>query len=680
MRVLNFTIIQLTVFLTVGICLGYLRRIPLVTSACFLAASIVTLAVLYVLTRKTTDQKLWFNFATWIAMVSIGVFSVNCHNPKNKVSHYTNSAAFKENTLGTLNLQVYQHLKSSAYYHKYYANIQAIGSSTVSGKLLLRIPKTQTDSILNIGDIFIANAKIAPLTRPLNPGQFDYAEYLERQYVYHQITLNSASLHKLNQQTFSILRLSHKFKAHVITNLKLYRFKPDTLAVINALFLGERKDINSTLQSAYTNAGVVHILALSGLHIGLIVVFLNFILRPLNRVPSGRLLKIGFIVLVLWSFAFISGLSASVVRAVTMFSILSIGTHLKRPTNIYNTLASSIFIILLFNPLLLFDIGFQLSYVAVFAIVSIDPILYKLWQPKHWLLNVYWHTLTVTVSAQIGILPISLYYFHKFSGLFFISNLIIIPFLSIVIGFGILVITAAIIGVLPNFIARIFEALIHGMNAITIRISQYEAFIFENISFNILYLITAYTFIISIYFLILKRNFKRLSLALCATIFMLLSFIYTDYTLPQKQFIVFNKYRSSLIGLVSRDTIRVIVSDRKLPSLEPPSAIKDFMVKRHVKTYIRGEMQPLYALNTETLLVVDSLCVYNVKAFKPDYVLLTASPKLNLERLITTLKPKCIIADGSNYRSYIALWRSICKTHKTPFHFTGVDGAFVWSN
>ncbi|TYA81458.1 ComEC/Rec2 family competence protein, partial [Seonamhaeicola marinus] len=230
--------------------------------------------------------------------------------------------------------------------------------------------------------------------------------------------------------------------------------------IINALFLGQRQNIDRAIYTNYTNAGAIHILAVSGLHVGIIFLILNFLFKPIERLKKGYLIKTIFLLTTLWGFAVIAGLSASVTRAVTMFSIVAIAVNLKRPTNVYNTLAISIFVILLFKPLFIFDVGFQLSFLAVFAIVAIEPMLNKLWKPKNKLLKIYWQTLTVTISAQFGIIPISLFYFHQFPGLFFISNLVIIPLLGFILGFGILIILLASINVLPQFLADAFGFII----------------------------------------------------------------------------------------------------------------------------------------------------------------------------------------------------------------------------
>ena len=359
-----------------------------------------------------------------------------------------------------------------------------------------------------------------------------------------------------------------------------------------------------------------------------------------------------------------------------MFSIVTLGLNLNRPTNIFNTLAISILVLLLFKPMFLFDVGFQLSYLAVFAIVIIDPILYKLWQPRNWVLDKYWHTITITFAAQFGIIPISLFYFHQFPGLFFLSNLVIIPILGIVLGFGILVILLAVLNMLPNIIAALFGTIIGWMNTFIAWVAHQEQFLFKDIPFNLLYVIGFYFLIISAFKLFFKKNYKNLRLLLFSLVMIQVIFIYTEYCKPNQQFIVFHKSRYSIIGNATKNTIKISSDLDSLTKIKN-NIIRDFKVENHISTSVEDSMRSIYILNHKKLLVIDSLGVYNLKTFQPDYVLLRQSPKINLNRMIDSLKPKHIIADGSNYKSYIEHWETICNKRKLPFHQTSKKGAFI---
>jgi competence protein ComEC len=464
MKLLNFTIIKLTFCLILGIVLGYSLNIPVHISAIGTLTILVLLFILLTRSKKRFSQNIWFGCVAFLAMVLVGILTVNLHNQKNFTNHYSNSISKSLDELHTVTFRIREVLKPGNYYDKYVIDILEINGNKAIGKSLLNIKKDSISNNLKVDDIFVARTNFKNLIDPLNPGQFNYKNYLKKKYIYHQLFVENTALLQLSTKHTTIFGLANNIRAHVNAKLKPYNFKPDELAIINALLLGQRQDISEKVYTSYTNAGAIHILAVSGLHVGIILLILSVALKPLERLKHGKLIKTILLVLMLWSFAIIAGLSASVTRAVTMFSIVAIGMNLNRPTNIYNTLAISILVILLIKPLFLFDVGFQLSYLAVLAIVTIDPVLYKLWQPKNWLLDKYWHTFTITIAAQFGIIPISLYYFHQFPGLFFISNLVIIPFLGVVLAFGVLIMLLAVLNVLPKIIASLFGSVISWMN------------------------------------------------------------------------------------------------------------------------------------------------------------------------------------------------------------------------
>jgi competence protein ComEC len=676
MKLLNFTIIKLTFCLILGIVLGYSLNIPVHISAIGTLTILVLLFILLTRSKKRFSQNIWFGCVAFLAMVLVGILTVNLHNQKNFTNHYSNSISKSLDELHTVTFRIREVLKPGNYYDKYVIDILEINGNKAIGKSLLNIKKDSISNNLKVDDIFVARTNFKNLIDPLNPGQFNYKNYLKKKYIYHQLFVENTALLQLSTKHTTIFGLANNIRAHVNAKLKPYNFKPDELAIINALLLGQRQDISEKVYTSYTNAGAIHILAVSGLHVGIILLILSVALKPLERLKHGKLIKTILLVLMLWSFAIIAGLSASVTRAVTMFSIVAIGMNLNRPTNIYNTLAISILVILLIKPLFLFDVGFQLSYLAVLAIVTIDPVLYKLWQPKNWLLDKYWHTFTITIAAQFGIIPISLYYFHQFPGLFFISNLVIIPFLGVVLAFGVLIMLLAVLNVLPKIIASLFGSVISWMNNFIGWVAHQEGFLFQDIPFNILYVLGFYGLTIAFFKWFFKKNYTNLKLLLIAVILLQCIFIYTEYSKPEKQFIVFHKSRYSLIGDTHNNKITFSHDFDSIITLNT-NVIRDYAVKHHLKTEEQQNIAPIYNLNNKILLVVDSLGVYNVTRFKPDYVLLRQSPKINLNRLIDSLKPKQIIVDGSNYKSYIEHWELICKKRKLPFHQTSKKGAFV---
>jgi len=303
-------------------------------------------------------------------------------------------------------------------------------------------------------------------------------------------------------------------------------------------------------------------------------------------------------------------------------------------------------------------------------------IQFFLWKPKNKILDIYWHTLTITISAQFGILPISLFYFHQFPGLFFVSNLLIVPLLGILLSFGILLILLAILNLLPQFLANVYGFIINWMNILVDWVSQQESFLFNDIPFNVWYVLASYILIITFFRLVFNRNFSNLKYFLIGLLCVQCVFIYTHFRKPSNEFVVFHKSRHSLVAHTNNDKT-LIGHDLDSVSKFINSSIKDYSVGNFIKHIKEDTLRPIYQLNDKILLVVDSLSVYKVKSFKPEYVLLRQSPKVNLNRLIDSIKPKQIIADGSNYKSYITRWELICKKRKLPFHQTGKNGAFT---
>lgn len=676
MQLLNFTIIKLTFCLIIGIIIGYFTKLPLDNTLYITFVLFVIVLLFFLIAKKQFIKSIWFGVSAFILMIFIGVLTTNFHNQKNFSNHYTQHISTETDTLKTITFRIREVLKPGNYYDKYVIDILNIEGNKVIGKSLLNIQKDSTQLPLRVDAIYINKTDFKDLIHPLNPHQFDYKNYLEKKYIYHQLFISNESLLKVSSNTHTLFGIANTIRDYINSKLKPYHFKPNELAIINALLLGQRQDISEEVYSSYTNAGAIHILAVSGLHVGIILLILSFILKPIERFKHGKLIKTILLVIFLWCFALIAGLSASVTRAVTMFSIVAIAMNLKRPTNIFNTLAISMFIILLFKPMFLFDVGFQLSYLAVFAIVTIDPLLYNLWKPKNKIIDIYWHTFTITVSAQFGIIPVSLYYFHQFPSLFFISNLVIIPFLGLILGLGILVILLAVLNILPQIIANIYGSIIGYMNSFVGWISKQESFLFKDIAFSLLYVLVSYLLIITFIKLVKKRDFANLKLFLIAIIVFQCAIIYTNYSKPGNEFIVFHKSRYSLFGNTSKNQIS-IAHDFDSLTLLKNNIIKDYTIGNHINTIEKDTFKSLYLLDRTKLLVIDSLGTYNVKSFTPDYVLLRQSPRINLNRLIDSIKPKCIIADGSNYKSYIERWEIICKKRKLPFHQTSKKGAFI---
>ena len=674
MKLLNFTIIKLTIFLVVGILLAHFLRLNFLTVLYITIGLVVLLGAYWLVLKSKINRSPLFGILAYLCMLGIGITSYNLQDETLRPQHYTHLNSSK--IYNTIVFQIEERLKPDVYNDKYIVAIKSFNDEVATGHLLINIKRDSILNRFNVDDVFFTSTELKPIQKPLNPHQFDYSEYLELKEVYHQLYLNSSTILQLSDSKSTIYGYADALRTKI--NLKLIEagFKKDALSIMNALLLGQRQTIDKTIYNNYVNSGTIHILAVSGLHVGILLWILNFIFRPLLYIKYGHFIRPFILVTILWSFAIIAGLSPSVTRAVAMFSIISIAMHLKRPTNIYNTLVISAFLILLFKPTFLFSVGFQMSYLAVLGIVSVQPIIYKLWKPKYIIPDKLWQIFTVTLAAQAGVVPISLFYFHQFPGLFFISNLVVIPFLGVILGFGLLVIALALIGFLPKPIVDIYSYIIDSLNNFIAWVAQFEDFLFRDIPFTIIQVICSYLIVVALVQVYKFRNFKWTAISLILIIgFQGINF----YNRSQNQntsFIIFNKSRYSMIGQKQNDKLTL---NHNLDSLKLKTdyVIKNYKVGESIDYIISDSLESVYQYKNKTILVIDSLAVYKGLTFKPNYILLRNSPRLNLNRLIDSLKPQQIIADASNYKSYLKRWKATCEHKKIPFHQTNEKGAFI---
>ncbi len=307
-----------------------------------------------------------------------------------------------------------------------------------SGRVLAYLSKDSLASTIKLGDRLILSNKFAEITNNKNPYEFDYKKYLRNQGIRRQAFLRAGDWQKIDSLKGNPVKLfAGNLRQKLLNLFKEKGLQGDEFAVASALTLGYRAALDEDIRRSYSSSGAMHVLAVSGLHVGIIYFVLNYLLKFLTKRKAGIVLRALLLLLGLWFYAFLTGLSPSVLRASTMFSFVIAGGALKRPANIYNTLAASAFFLVLMNPYILKAVGFQLSYMAVIGIVFFQPRIYKRIYIKNKLIDRMWALTCVSIGAQLGTFPLSLYYFQQFPNLFFITNLAVIPLATLILYSGI---------------------------------------------------------------------------------------------------------------------------------------------------------------------------------------------------------------------------------------------------
>lgn len=675
MKVLDFPLARITLWFVSGTLFSFYGKPAPQIVFILLAFAFAIFTITYFTSHPKTSSKKSFGIAVYLLSFLIGVTTPVIHTSSYQENNYMRQVG-NLNSKQTIEVVLRERLKDTELNHRYVGIITRLDQRESSGKILLNIRKNHFLHEFQIGTHLQLNTFLYQHQKPTNPDQFDYGAYLEKKSIQGYVFTSTSDIKIRNQIDKNIWYYSDMLRSKMIRNLEKSNFNKKELNVLAALILGQRQDISPEVLRDYQYAGAIHILSVSGLHVGFILLFLNSILNFLPKNRRNSYLKLIVILFSLWVFAVIAGLSPSVVRSVTMFSFVAIGMHLHRNTNIFHTLLVSILLILLFQPSFLFDVGFQLSYIALFFILWLQPLLAELWKPRNRILNYFWDILTVSFAAQIGALPLSTYYFHQFPGLFFVTNLIIIPFLSIIMALGIVVMILAAFGVVPYYLSKIVELSIYILNAIINKIASFEQFIIKDIPLNWTLLCSSYILIVAIIIWFKKPDFSKMTVALLAVILIQVTYLKTHLDINnQREWIVFNIKKSTLIAQRNGKNTTVYSFKNAKENEFRNKALNNYLVANSNTLKDWKSLKNTFYFNHQKILIVDSLGIIPQEHLA-NILILTQSPKINLNRLIKKQKPKAIVADASNFKTYIARWKATCEKEKIPFHATSEKGFY----
>ncbi len=665
----QFPLIKIALWFVGGILFATKIQMPIPVFITAISFCVISSVILLHISSSTL-QKTLFGFTLYGFAFAIGSTTHYIHTDTNDRAHYLYAITDNEQIL---HLTLRERLKPSQYADRYVAVVNQIDHKPTFGKILINLSASKDNRIFHIGSQLRVQGTISKHKAPRNPSQFDYGRYLTNKAIAAQLYTDVQSVKVNPKSAHDIWFYADRLRTNIISNLKGH-IKPNELAVLNALILGQQQDISSDTLKDFQYAGAVHILSVSGLHVGFLLIFLNLLLKPLPNHSKGRVLKFFIIVTFLWLFAVLAGLSPSVVRSVTMFSFVALGMCIRRGTNIFHTLVISIILILLFEPSFLFDVGFQLSYIALFFILWLQPALSALWTPKYKVVKYFWDIITVSVAAQVGALPLSIYYFHQFPGLFFVTNLLVIPFITIIMALGCLIMIMAALNYVPTSPAKTLEYAIYSMNEIIHFVASFESFIIQDIPLNMYLLLCFYLLIISTIIWYTKPSFNKLVFVGCSIITVQMAYLITLYEIQkQSELIVFHEKENTLLTVRNGQEINAYVSksDTKVAH-----SLQAYTTAQFSRLSQQKALRNTISFGKKRLLLIDSSGTYP-RRNNPDILILTQSPKMNLDRLLAKFRPEIVIADGSNYKSYAKRWEQTCSKQKIPFHFTSEKGFYI---
>ena len=673
MNFVNYLVIRFSILTSLGIVTAHFTEPE---SALFLKIPILLVGVLcinWLVIRDQLYQNSFFGIISYALFFAIGYGNYQSRLPAFQLNNYS-QASFEIGS-NVLQLKITDILKPGNYDQKYIAKVEAVNGISTAGSILVILSKDNNQNTLKIDDQLLTSTGLKSISKPLNPGQFNYSKYMESLGIHHQTQFKNQAILMRSVGSRTLRGQAERFRNYLLKKLNHISLGANERAIIQALVLGQKKDLNKELYRSYTDAGAAHILAVSGLHVGMIYFILKFLLSFLNKVKYGIVIKSVLLIFCLWLFAFVTGLSPSVTRAVTMFTIFSFAETINRESNTMNTLFLSFLILILINPLWLFHVGFQLSYLAVFSIILTQPKLRRYYRPRGNIDGFFWNIFTVSIGAQLGVLPLSLYYFHQFPGLFFITNLVVLPFIGILLGGGILLLILSTANLLPEQYVMTYNILILKLNEFIKWVASQDFFVLRNIHFSEGNTLTAYLLLMALILFWHKITYKNvLFLLITLSVFIGWS-IWEKIESSQSALIIFHKRKKSLIAHKNNKQFTLYTNDAH-SNFQTSYPIANYLVNGNINDYCTQTIPKVFKFRNTKVLIIDSLGVYS-KSFHKSIVVLTENSKVHLEHLINTICPKLIIADGSNYGSYVARWKNTCLQKKLPFHHTGTKGAYI---
>ncbi len=564
--------------------------------------------------------------------------------------------------------------------------IQGNKTIAVQGEALCYFTKMDSVPDLLPGDIILCNSNFLPIKNNGNMGEFDYKAYCRRKNILHSCFVSKYQFIKTNKQHLSLSILAAKWRILTINQLKKFIVTPAAIGIAEALLIGDRADIDQETWDTYSRTGIVHIIAISGMHMGIIYVGLLGLLTWLPFFKKRKYIAIIIAVMAMWLFAFITGLPASVMRAAVMFTILAGATLLKRPSANYNALMVSAFILLCYNTKWLQDVGFQLSYAAVLGIMLFaKPIQNSLWVENKFLKPI-WQLISGTLAAQIFTFPLCLYYFHQFPLIFLLSNLIAIPLTTIILYAEILLMLISFISKsLGMVLGKIITWLILLLNKSIAWLSTFSYITIYNVHCNIWQTLLLFGVVcLAIIGLRQKKIAWGVLSISCITLFYILQIAHYTKAQSQEKFIVYHVPKKTIIGFLKGFHYQ-LVSNQKIIAPDIKNAVEPSLIE-YGTSNSSSQLLQVIATDSNFLHIqrgAQSCMVFNkyadsINAIMPaKYVILTQNTHMPLATIATACRPQCIIADGSNSMWKIEQWQNEAKDLHLQFFSTTRQGAFI---
>lgn len=565
----------------------------------------------------------------------------------------------------------------------------------VAGRSVLYLEKNEQSATLQYGDVLLVKNSFQLVAGPANPDQFDYKEYLWYREIYATAFLQSDDWMKLSSGSGNFLiAFTFRLRDLSLQAIQKHISSAREAGVVEALVIGYRDHMLAETTQSYTAAGVVHVLAVSGLHVAILFALLHQLLFFLNRKKHGKAIQSIVILSAIWIFTLVTGLSGSVLRAAAMFSFITIGKNMKRPVNLFNILSCSAFAILLADPLLVMDVGFQLSYLAVTGIGTLNKYIDQ-WLPReNKIIDFLWKMMAMSLAAQIATFPLTTFYFHQFPLYFLPANIVVIPAAGIILHLGLAIIALQFIPVLATLTGEAAQWITYIMNEFILRIQSLPAAIIHlaGTDFTQMLLTGALIIFISRYFITRSRNWM-FATAVSFVFLLTLHCIHACSIFGQHSFTVYAFKKTGVLefrsqneavmyqaaGSISGGDSLYLVQHWRLHQITPAtSSHTTGAISEKVISAISPDCSFFQFYNYKIALVNRPLPANKTGSrLKVDALLISGNPSISMHDLTNYFETTAIIFDGSNNSYKVSKWQREAEELGMATHDVMKDGAYI---
>lgn len=554
--------------------------------------------------------------------------------------------------------------------------------------ILLYIAKDSTASTLQHGDELLFFSQVTKPSTPQNPRQFDYATFLKSKEIYYQSFLKHDSYVRITHAPKrGFMYYVRNMRYAIIDIIREMHFSEKEFGIAAALLSGYKEELDADTKSSFSKVGAMHILAVSGLHVGVIYLMISKVLFFLNRRQWLKMLRLAITLVLLWTYVLITGMSPSVMRAGIMFSFIAIGATQSYQTNIYNTIALSALILLLADPFILYDIGFELSYLAVLGIVFFYPYM-KLWvNSRYAAVNYIWSLMAVSIAAQLTTTPISLLHFGQFPISFLLANLLVVPLSGFIIYSGVIAIAVHFIPYLSEASEFVFIWLTRIMHHIILFIETLPYAYATNLEITPFQCLLLFAILLFLsLFLIYRKALHVILTLVCFIVFIATISIRNWQANYQEELIIYAKAKGSYIEVISGHQ-SFYPSFEELSSKEYGLYVKDYHQWRGIRRLISVQekqlgrplfyQMPLLIAGDKKIWILNDSCLFPSFFIHVDYVWVKCKKRPVDWLFKERLRAETFIIDPGLSDYYRNRWIQWCETEQFSYYDIKKSGAFV---